>query len=308
MTHSAIKSLTGLGGVSGWQLGRMVTSTRQGYELFERVLKYAQLDHSVLIIGESGVGMSLNCSALPSTLIKSQLFGHLRNAFTGATSNSPGAFGSADGSTLFMDEVGDLPADIQPKLLRALESNEITAVGSSHARAVDVRIVAATNRGLESLVDDGQFRADLFYRLQVLELEISPLRSRPQDICLLVPIILGALNCRAEIDREAIEFLQMYDWPGNVRELKNLLIRASVDCIHRIRVGDLQRAMLSARRPFRTRRGPRDRAYDYVTDELKQNGGNQKLTIERLGLPRTTFYRWLKEGKIHRPLCVDAHE
>jgi transcriptional regulator with PAS, ATPase and Fis domain len=248
----------------------------------------------------------VNCSALPANLIESQLFGHVKGAFTGATSANLGAFGAANGGTLFLDETGELPLELQPKLLRALESNEITSVGASHPREVDVRIVAATNRDLESLVESGEFRADLFYRLQVLELEVSPLRQRPGDICLLVPEILKSIGCKTPFDDSAIRMLQSHDWPGNVRELKNLLIRASIHCPDGVSAGDLAEHLVPKRRTLRAIRNPREQLYQDVSDELRRNGGNQKVTMERLRIPRTTFYRWLKSQKIRQP--IDENE
>jgi transcriptional regulator with GAF, ATPase, and Fis domain len=197
---------------------------------------------TVLLEGESGVGkeviataihrassraiqpfVELNCGAIPRELIGSELFGHKRGAFTGAVQARRGAFDSADGGTLFLDEIGELPLDLQPVLLRALESGEIRPLGSDEPHRVDVRVLAATNRRLEDDVEAGRFRADLFFRLAVVRLEIPPLRTRTEDIELLARAFAKQQR-QAELPRDVIERLRSHSWPGNARELKNAVL------------------------------------------------------------------------------------
>ena len=213
----------------------------------------APTDSTVLILGETGTGKELfasaihrlsrrsdrpfvrvNCSALPPHLIESELFGHERGAFSGATARRVGRFEAADGGTLFLDEVGDLPKELQPKLLRVLQEGEYERVGSSKTLKVNVRVIAATNRDLVSSVNGGSFRADLFYRLNVLPIAIPPLRDRAEDIPLLAAAFLETVARRLERSFEpfgeaAVELLQHHDWPGNVRELQNVVERAALN-------------------------------------------------------------------------------
>jgi len=215
--------------------------------VFERIKLAAPTSSTILVAGETGTGKELvaraihhnsprkrkpfvavNCAALPETLIESELFGHERGAFTGATSTKKGYFEAASGGTLFIDEVGELPLPLQAKLLRALEQRVISRVGSTAEIPVDVRIVAATNRDLREQVANGEFRDDLFYRLSVVTIELPPLREREGDIPLLVSRMLAELARThgrriREIDDAAIDALEHYPWPGNVRELRNTL-------------------------------------------------------------------------------------
>lgn len=204
----------------------------------------AQSNLPVLILGESGTGkdviaqhihrfsgrrdyrfVAVNCSALSESLIESELFGHVRGSFTGASHDRKGAFESARGGTLFLDEIGDLPLNLQPKLLRALENNEIRPVGSDQSIKTDVRILAATHHDLTTRISEGKFRKDLYYRLNVIRLTLPPLRDRKQDLCHL--IFYFARQYRVRFSEAAIQKLSDYDWPGNIRELKNVVARAS---------------------------------------------------------------------------------
>ncbi len=222
--------------------------------IFALLQKVAPTDLTVLVTGESGTGKELvaralhaasrrlrspfvvqDCSAIPRDLVESTLFGHERGAFTGATDRRKGSFEQASGGTLFLDEIGELPLDLQPKLLRVLENREIKRVGGDRAIAVDVRVVAATNRDLRQMVNEGSFREDLYYRLSVVQVELPPLRERAEDVPLLVRHFLGAFASRMwpgegrrfEVAPEAMRRLQAHPWPGNVRELKNTLERAA---------------------------------------------------------------------------------
>src|SRR5882757_3002547 len=219
-----------------------------------QVAKVAQADSTVLILGETGTGKELiaraihkrssrssrafirvNCAAIPQALIASELFGHEKGAFTGAVQRRLGRFESADGGTILLDEVGELPAETQVALLRVLQERELERVGSSHAIAVDVRVVAATNRDLEAAVASGALRQDLYYRLNVFPIRVPPLRERADDIPVLVAYLVERYAKKAgksirHIAKRTMELFQRYDWPGNVRELQNVIERAVVLC------------------------------------------------------------------------------
>ncbi|MCM2317389.1 MAG: nitric oxide reductase transcriptional regulator NorR [Thermoanaerobaculia bacterium] len=227
-------------------LSRPITRLREEIELV------AKSDFTVLITGETGVGKELvaravhessarrdqpmiyvNCSALPESLAESELFGHVRGAFTGASSDRPGKFEVAHGGTLFLDEIGELPPGVQPKLLRALQQGEIQRVGSDKARAVDVRVLAATNRVLSREVERGAFRADLYHRLAVFPINVPPLRDRIEDIPMLAGYFCDAARRRlgigpVRITPDAVAALRRYSWPGNVRELENVVSRVTL--------------------------------------------------------------------------------
>jgi DNA-binding NtrC family response regulator len=223
-------------------------------ELFDSIRKVAPTQTSVLIMGESGTGkelvakalqqgssrhnrkmVSLNCAAIPETLIESELFGHEKGAFTGATSSRVGLVEAADGGTLFLDEIGELPLEAQARLLRVLQEGEIRKVGSIETRTVSVRLIAATHRDLKSLTKTGEFREDLYYRLNVVKLCLPPLRERPADLPTLARHFLQ-VNC-AKLNKpglrfsaETLQLIQSYAWPGNIRELKNAIERAVILC------------------------------------------------------------------------------
>ncbi len=218
-------------------------------ELFRRLEAVARQEATVLIEGETGTGKELiareicrqsrrrdgplivvDCGAIPATLIESELFGHARGAFTGASTEQRGAFEEANGGTLFLDEIGELELAMQPRLLRALERGEVKRIGETRHRQVDLRVIAATNRDLERMVNQGTFRADLYFRLAVAHLCVPPLRERPQDIALLVERLLPELATAAgatvePIAAETLQEMLRYPWPGNVRELRNFLER-----------------------------------------------------------------------------------
>ena len=220
--------------------------------VLQEVDQVAGSDATVLVTGESGTGKELiacaihtgsrrreralvkvNCAAMPANLIESELFGHERGAFTGATLKREGRFALADGGTLFLDEVGELPLELQAKLLRVLQEGEFEPVGSSRTRRVDVRVVAATNRDLAALVRAGGFREDLYYRLNVFPIRLPPLRERTEDIPLLVECFVQRFATRLghsfePVSQEDLRLLQAYAWPGNVRELHNVVERAAV--------------------------------------------------------------------------------
>ncbi|MBU0553963.1 sigma 54-interacting transcriptional regulator [Myxococcota bacterium] len=231
------------------QFGRMLGRSAAMREIFAILARVAPTSMSVLVEGESGTGKELvaeaihahskraqaplivfDCSAVAPNLIESELFGHVKGAFTGASQSRKGAFEQAHGGTLFLDEIGELPLDLQPKLLRALEQGEVRPVGGERPIKVDVRIIAATNRDLQREVEAKQFRQDLFYRLAVLRLVLPPLRRRIEDLPLLVRHFLDALETEApvQVGYETIIKLQRHRWPGNIRELRNFVERAAM--------------------------------------------------------------------------------
>ena len=236
------------------QYGEMVGSSEKMRKVFEKIEKVARTDSSVIIYGESGTGKELvaralhyrsprregpfvkvNCAALAEGILESELFGHEKGAFTGAIRRKKGKFELANTGTIFLDEVGDIPPAIQVKLLRVLQEKEIERVGGEGPIKVDVRIVAATNRDLPKMVEEGKFREDLFYRLHVIPIYLPPLRERKEDIPELVRHFLRKKCAQLgrkvpEVDPKALELLMEYDWPGNVRELENVLERAIVLC------------------------------------------------------------------------------
>jgi formate hydrogenlyase transcriptional activator len=232
----------------------IVGSSQSLRKVLKAVDKVASTDSTVLILGETGTGKELiaraihkrsprssrafirvNCAAMPSELIASELFGHEKGAFTGAVERRIGRFEAADGGTLFLDEIGDLPPETQITLLRVLQEREFERIGSTKPVQVDVRVLAATNRDLAADVEEGDFRRDLYYRLNVFPVKVPPLRERIEDIPLLAEYLLERYAKKAgkkitAIDRSTLEELQNYDWPGNVRELQNVIERAVILC------------------------------------------------------------------------------
>lgn len=232
--------------------GGMIGSSRVMHALFDRIAKVAPTESTVLILGESGTGkelvaralheqsrrsdapmISLNCAAIPESLIESELFGHEKGAFTGAQATRRGLVEAADGGTLFLDEIGELPLEAQARLLRVLQEGEIRRLGAIETRQVDVRLIAATHRDLQALVRRGEFREDLFYRLNVVTLSLPPLRERGEDIVELANRLLQRASHRLhkvnlEFSAQALEAMCRYHWPGNVRELENAIERAVI--------------------------------------------------------------------------------
>jgi DNA-binding NtrC family response regulator len=300
-----------------------IGASRAMQEVYDLIRRAATASFPVLISGESGTGKELvaravhsvsgragsfvavNCAALPENLLESELFGHAKGAFTGADRDRPGLMEAAHGGTLFLDEVTELPATLQPKLLRALEEGEVRRLGSTQARRFDVRFVTATNRDLEQQVADGRFRDDLYWRLHVLHIHVPPLRERVADVPLLAEHFLAGRSA----SHEAISLLTAYPWPGNVRELRNALERAgalargrditAVDLPPRIRNagGTPDRVADAARRSLSLR----DLEREYILETLRQNDGNKSRTADILGLDRKTLYRKLEEYRLSDP-------
>lgn len=234
-------------------LGDLVGSCEPMQHLYKRILRVAPADITVLIQGESGTGKELaaraihqhslrkdnalvcvNCAAIPESLIESELFGHEKGSFTGASTARQGLVEAAEGGTLFLDEIGELPMEAQARLLRVLQENEVRRVGSVHARKVDIRLIAATHRNLKQLVKEGNFREDLYYRLQVIEIGLPPLRDRKDDVIDIADHLVSKHCRRLRLDKilrltsNSRKLLVKYDWPGNVRELENAIQRAII--------------------------------------------------------------------------------
>jgi transcriptional regulator with GAF, ATPase, and Fis domain len=282
------------------------------------------VDCAVLIQGETGTGkeliaraiheagprrnqrfVALNCAAIPSALLESELFGHERGAFTGAWAQTKGRFQMADGGTLFLDEIGDMPLELQPKLLRVLQEREFERLGSAQTVRVNVRVVAATNQDLVQLVSKKLFRADLFYRLNVIPICLPPLRERVQDILPLTQFFVAkfaaSLNKLIDlIPNEVVEVLKAHDWPGNIRELQNFIERAvlfSPGSVLRLPLDLRQTVKQSSESVSRTLA---DADREHILETLKQTDwliGGQDGAANRLGLPRTTLvYKMRKLG------------
>jgi PAS domain S-box-containing protein len=294
-------------------------------EVFRRLKLAADSDVTVLLTGESGTGkelaaaavhaqsarhdrpfLALNCSAIPDSLLESELFGHVKGSFTGATSDKVGIFEAASGGTLLLDEIGDVSPAIQVKLLRVLQEHEIRRVGESKNRKVDVRLVAATNKDLRKLVADGTIREDFFYRIHVFEIRLPPLRERREDIPLLVDHFIHEL-CQAKgrsvdgIARDALQLMMDYHWPGNVRQLRNAIEHACVTVAgdkisyldlppelrdpHGTSLADISNDLSAEERDER----------DRILEALRQTGGNRTKAADLLGTSRVTL--WKKIGR-----------
>ena len=303
--------------------------------VLERVAQVAPTDSAVLILGETGVGKELiakaiheksarhdaafvkvNCAALPATLIESELFGHEKGAFTGAVARKLGRFELADGGTIFLDEIGELPLDLQAKLLRVLQDGEMERLGSPVARTVNVRVIAATNRDLRAAVAEGGFRADLFYRVAVFPIDVPPLRARREDIPLLVWYFLGQLGGTLgksieKVPRGVLDRLIAYHWPGNIRELRNVLERAViVSKGTTLLLDDIFDAAHPRPLPSVADSAPllnhtleeMERAYIIaVLEACRWRIRGRTQAAERLGLEPSTLYSRMKKLGIQRP-------
>jgi two-component system response regulator HydG len=308
--------------------GGLIGFTQRMQRVFKLIEKVSQHNYPVLILGESGTGKELvarsihfhgprqgkpfvpvDCSALVPTLIESELFGYVKGAFTGAVQNKRGLMETASGGTLFLDEIAELPTDLQAKLLRALQEREIKPVGSTERVGINVRVMAATNRDLESAIRDGKFRQDLYYRLNVVQIKIPPLRERKNDIPYLVNSFLERFSDPhgppRKLSGEAMARLMAYDWPGNVRELENAIERAvALGPGPMLQVSDL---------PSNLHYGSTDRlpgAEELLPLEelerraiyraLRETGGDKLAAARLLGIGKTTLYRKLKQYESRR--------
>ncbi|HET9328719.1 MAG TPA: sigma-54 dependent transcriptional regulator [Candidatus Eisenbacteria bacterium] len=300
----------------------IIGSSEEIIRVFKMVDKVADSDATILIQGESGTGkeliakeihyrsrraqgpfVSINCGAIPRDLLESNLFGHVKGSFTGAVRDAAGLFQVAEGGTFFLDEIGDMPHATQVKLLRALQEREIIPVGGTQPIKIDCRLVAATNADLEREVAEGRFRADLFYRLNVIPIKLPPLRHRRDDIPLLVDHFLKRQPSGPDqktVSKEAMEVLMKYDWPGNVRELENVMERALVldesgvvepeDLPEKIRFGIQQRGTLVIDSPTLTLE---ELEKEYILKVLHHTRWQKKRASEILGINASTLYRKL---------------
>ncbi|MEL6349392.1 MAG: sigma 54-interacting transcriptional regulator, partial [Myxococcota bacterium] len=322
--------------------GMVATSVamRQVFGVLQRV---APTNLTVLITGETGTGKELasravharssrssgpfvvfDCGAAPDNLIESELFGHRRGAFTGAVGERPGVFELAHGGTIFIDEIGELPVELQPKLLRVLEQREVRRLGDSRPKPVDVRVVAATNRALRDAVDRGTFREDLYYRLAVVEVHLPPLRDRRGDFPLLIHHMLQSANYNPGVrfvSEAVLSIFQSYHWPGNIRELKNCIVRALPFCdgdqitldalpeslrpdANAIQGGEsVIHADTSADLPFKDAKEQLIEAFErqYLIDLLARHDGNVSRAARAAQMDRKTITRLMKKHQLKRP-------
>jgi two-component system NtrC family response regulator len=294
-------------------------------EIFSTVKKVAPSDATILISGESGTGKELvaraihkasdrarnqmlivNCAAIPRDLLESELFGHASGAFTGAIKNKIGKFVLASGSTIFLDEIGDLHQDLQAKILRVLQEHKVDPLGSNDSIDIDIRVIAASNQDLHSKVQEGSFREDLFYRLNVIPIHIPPLRERPDDIPLLITHFLQKFSPVNQItlDARTIELLVQYEWPGNVRELENIIKRILIfKDDETIRPQDLPAEISGAtNRESRVNHSAlKESEIKLITEALKSCGWNQSQAAALLGIPRHALIYRMRKYDIRKP-------
>jgi len=308
----------------------IIGSSEEMTRVFRMVDKVADSESTILICGESGTGkeliareihyrsrrsagpfVSINCGAIPRDLLESNLFGHMKGSFTGAVKDQAGLFTVAEGGTFFLDEVGEMPLATQVKLLRALQEREIIPVGGTQPVKIDCRLVAATNADLEKEVAEGRFRADLYYRLNVIPIKLPSLRARRDDIPLLVDYFLKKLAPNGPpkvLTREAMELLAKYDWPGNVRELENLIERAVIldengqidvdDLPDRVRFGSQPKGSLVIDSPTLTLE---ELEREYIFKVLHYTKWQKKKASEILGINASTLYRKLLAYGVQTP-------
>lgn len=317
--HNQISTQRGPGGLVG--------GSPNMQELYRFILKAAAKRHPVLILGESGTGKELvaraiheeapwksepfvpvDCGALADNLIESELFGHVKGAFTGASQDRAGLLSTAGNGTIFLDEIGELPVALQAKLLRALQEREFRPLGSNQRKELKARVIAATNREIETAIEEGSFREDLYYRLNVLTLKVPPVRARKSDIPALAEFFLlrhkEAGDRLSGISPNAMERLTGYDWPGNVRELENCIRRAlAVSSGPLIEVSDLppeiRDVKLSGQEPSYSPLEEMERKA--IADSLQATGGHRLRAAKLLGMGKTTMYRKLKEYGLDKP-------
>src|SRR4051794_14123484 len=320
-------------------LDQIVGQSKLMKDVFAKIQKAAPVDSTVLILGESGTGKELvaqalhhnsnrkkgpfvavNVAAVPSTLVESELFGHVRGAFTGATDRRMGRFEQADGGTLFVDEIGDFDLTLQPKLLRVLETLTLTPVGGHEDRKVNVRVIAATSRDLRKMVDEGTFREDLYYRLNVVSIMLPPLRQRPDDIPILVDHFLKDISASRHtatrrVSPEVMRRFQQYRWPGNVRELRHMLesmmVLADGDVLTENDLPDQIRA--GPQQAGTPRDLPTNMTMDQleklaITKALEQCGNNRTHAANRLGISVRTLQRKLRQYDLEKTLTDSASD
>ncbi len=309
---------------SAYSFQRIISKNKRILEIFEILPDISKTDVSVLIQGESGTGKELfanaihnlslrqkaalvkvNCAALPETLLESEFFGYMKGAFTDAKKNKPGRFQLADKGTIFLDEIGDISPSLQAKLLRAVQDKEFVPLGGTGTVKVDVRIISATNRNLEQLVKEGRFRQDLYYRLNVIKLEIPNLSERPEDIPLLVNHFIKKFNQKNQrnierVSPDTMEILLQYDFPGNVRELENILEHAYVLCKGNIISKNFLPSYIMGIESELERLDTGSNLINKIETEtilsaLKRHNWNKIKAADELGIHRSTLWRKLKK-------------
>jgi DNA-binding NtrC family response regulator len=312
-----------------FRLPGLVASSAEMAQVLDLVERVAPTDATVLVRGESGTGkeiiakalhqasnraggrfVAINCGALPEALLESEIFGHVKGAFTGAGANKKGLFEEAHGGTLFLDEIGEMTSGLQVKLLRALQSGEVRPVGSTQCITVDARVVAATNRDLEPMIRQGLFREDLFYRLNVIPIVLPPLRERREDIPLMAEHFLARFAQRQgrvlRLTAGATDRLLRYAWPGNVRELENAMERLAILARHEtIEPGDLPPHIgaglaLGSAPGLAAEQTLADAERAHIIQILERYGWNHSRAAEALGIGRTTLWRKLKDYGIEK--------
>ncbi|MGC8704143.1 MAG: sigma-54-dependent transcriptional regulator [Athalassotoga sp.] len=306
----------------------IITKSEKILKILDKIPQYANLDLPILILGESGTGkeliaraihdqgprctgpfMAVNMSAIPVELFESEFFGYEQGAFTGANSRKIGKFEAANGGTLFLDEIGDMPLEDQAKLLRVLQDFKITRLGSVEERKIDFRLISATNKPLEKMIDDRKFREDLYYRINVIRIEIPPLRERPEDIEILAEYYMNRYaeqmkkNVKS-ISPKAMEMLKTYRWPGNVRELQNVILRAVLNAEGEIKARDLplevsEEEIIDYRAFLLRKRIERDKLYrqlenQFVSSLLFKAGGNVSKAAEMAKMDRRLLQNMIK--------------
>jgi PAS domain S-box-containing protein len=312
-----------------YTFGDIVSKNHFLHDLFNILPNISGSDSTVLIQGASGTGKELfakaihnlslrknksfikvNCGALPDTLLESELFGYEKGAFTDAKKNKPGRFALANGGTVFLDEVGDMSPSLQVKLLRVIQEKEYEPLGSTSPRKTDVRIIAATHRDLSKLVSEGKFRDDLFYRLNVVRIELPPLSQRREDIPLLIDAFIQKFNAKMgkrimEVSDQALRLLLKYDYPGNVRELENIIEHAfvlcrgdriEIDCLPGEIVGGQMEIPSSS--PIEEGSPIKQAEAEVIEKALKKYGGDRTKTANDLGIGRTTLWRKIRKYRL----------
>jgi len=308
----------------------MIGKNKNFIKIKKSAMKFAKTDFPILITGETGTGkevfaqsihknsnrrektmVSINCAAIPKDLIESELFGYEEGSFTGAKKGGKlGKFELANEGTIFLDEIGDMPYDMQSKLLRVLQENEIEKLGGTKTTKIDVRVIAATRQNLQEMIKQGTFREDLYYRLNVVNIEVSPLRERRDDIVLFANYFLDKLNCKYKsvitISDEALSCLNNYNWPGNIRELENVIKSAFASCENMtIQLNDLPSKMISCNADIDencSNKKLKNLVNNYeallIKDALKRNNRNVQDTAEELGIHRSLLYKKMEKYEI----------
>lgn len=308
----------------------IISKNHKIQEIFDILPDIAESESTVLIHGESGTGkelfaraihnlsrrkklpfVAINCGALPDNLLESELFGYKKGAFTDARKDKPGRFAIAEGGTIFLDEIGDLPLLLQAKLLRVLQEKEYEPLGAISPVKANVRIIAATNKNLQSMIKEGKFREDLFYRLNIVRLELPPLRGRKEDIPLLVEHMIKKLNLKKDrningISNSALQLFMTYDFPGNIRELENLLEHAFVMCRSGeigsrhlpVEFRDAVKVPKTSENNISLQGRFKESEAEIIRDTLKRNQGHRGKTARELGIDSSTLWRKMKRLNI----------